>query len=312
MRYKKMGNTDEMISVIGLGTWAYGNDFWRSVDDQLALNTISEALELGINLFDTAPSYGRGKSEEILGRALSGKRCQAFIATKCGTVRKGDEYHRDLRPESIRAELEESLRRLKTDYVDLLLLHWPDVNTPLEDTLSAIIDMKKTGKIRYFGVSNFSKEELEIIRSITELDCYEPQYSVLSNEKEEEMDYAKKNDVGVITYGSLAAGVLTGKFQNTESSDIADKRTSFYPFFQEPFYSKSKLVVSELEYLAQKYHVTTGQIALAFVANDERVTSAIIGARTPQQLRENAGASELILEKGDFMHIHEIRKHLWK
>lgn len=312
MRYKTLGNTGERVSAIGLGTWAYGNDYWGEVNDAESIRTIQQGMDLGINLFDTAPSYGHGHSEEVLGKAIAVNRKEAFIVTKCGTVRDGEKYRRNLKADSIRMELEGSLRRLGTDYIDLYLLHWPDNDTAIEDTVEEIIRMKKAGKIRYFGVSNFDTKTMQIINEMIPINCYEPQYSIINMEKTEEISYSHEHGAGCLTYGSLAAGMLSGKYKVKPEFKANDNRSSFYPYFRSPLWDKCQELIGELEIMVAKYRKPLSQLSINFVNQDERITSALIGAKTPNQIIENANACEWLIENDDLTRIMVLKKSIFE
>ena len=187
MRYKRLGNSSLEVSVVGLGTWAIGGDFWGKVDDDRSIRTIQRAVDCGINLIDTAPAYGGGHAERIVGQAIKGRRDKVVIATKCGIVKQGGRITRNLKPESIRKEVDDSLTRLGVDVIDLYQIHWPDANTPLEDTLNEMEKLRDAAKIRYIGVSNFDRKLMEEAASITEIVSLQPQYSLLDRELEKDI-----------------------------------------------------------------------------------------------------------------------------
>lgn len=311
MRYKELGNTGEKVSAVALGTWALGNDAWGSVRDEESVSTIRKAMDLGINLIDTAPAYGVGHSEEVVGKAIEGRRHEVLISTKCGTVKKDGVRTRNLKPEAIRQELDDSLRRLNTDYIDIYLLHWPDPNTPLEDTIEEIVKLKKTGKFRYFGVSNFDVDALKRISAITPVECFQPQYSLLSRSRMEEIAYCHQHQIGCTSYGSLAGGILTGKFKEKPIFSPGDTRSSFYPFFEEPLWSKSVELIAALQRIAKRYEKPLSQLAINFANQNERITSTLVGAKTPKQVAENGAACDWLIAQEDMVRIEDLYQKIF-
>ena len=200
MKFRKLGQSDLNCSVIGLGTWGMAGSFWGKVDDDQSIATIRAGLEAGINLIDTAPVYGDGHSEEVVGRALEGlKREDIVLATKCGRF--------TCETEKIRQELETSQKRLKTDYIDLYQVHWPDDKVPFEETFGELENMRKQGKIRYIGVSNFSVEQTEEASKYCQIVSTQPQYSLLVRDIERIFcPTVWKKNIGILSYGSIGAG----------------------------------------------------------------------------------------------------------
>ena len=302
MKYKKLGNSDLMVSVVGLGTWAMGNDFWGEVDDSASINTIQKAIDCGVNLIDTAPAYGKGHAEIIVGKAIKGKRDKVVIATKCGII-PGGEKVRNLKPQSIRNELHESLKRLNTDYIDLYQIHWPDEDTPIEETLEEMMKFQKEGKVKYIGVSNFDIELLSRSMEIAPITSIQPQFSLLSRENEQIIEFCRMHGIGVLSYGSLGAGMLSGKFTGKPEFNKGDNRSRFYPFFNEPMLSKALRLVDELRKIAAKYDKPVSHIAINWVVQHEAISSALVGAKTPKQAEENALAGYWELAAEDISQI---------
>ncbi|HUX12308.1 MAG TPA: aldo/keto reductase, partial [Spirochaetia bacterium] len=192
MKFRTLGDSELRVSVIGLGTWAMGSDFFGSVDDQQSIEAIHAALDNGVSLVDTAPAYGSGHSEEVVGKAIAGRREAVVLATKVGTYRRGREYVTDLSRPSIRRQIEESLRRLNVEVIDLYQIHWPDPKIPLEESLEELSLLQKEGKFRYLGVSNFSTELMDIVRRHAALISLQPHYSLLKREIEKiELPYCR-------------------------------------------------------------------------------------------------------------------------
>ncbi|RMH77042.1 MAG: aldo/keto reductase, partial [Calditrichaeota bacterium] len=237
MQTRQLGKDGPQITEIGLGAWAIGGPWawgWGEQDDDLSIRTIHRALELGINWIDTAAVYGLGHGEEVVGRAVNGRRREVFIATKCGLV--WDDRGRvrnDTRPESIRRECEDSLRRLNTDYIDLYQIHWPNDQVPVEDSWGELVRLKEEGKVRYIGVSNFGVELLERCQAIHPVQSLQPPYNMVHREVEREiLPWCQAHEVGVIAYSPLQSGLLTGKFtrdflQTLPEDDWRRKQTHF-------------------------------------------------------------------------------------
>ena len=286
MKFRKLGQSDLNCSVIGLGTWGLAGSFWGKVDDDQSIATIRAGLEAGINLIDTAPVYGDGHSEEVVGRALEGlKREDIVLATKCGRF--------TCETEKIRQELETSLKRLKTDYIDLYQVHWPDDKVPFEETFGELENMRKQGKIRYIGVSNFSVEQTEEASKYCQIVSTQPQYSLLVRDIEKDiLPYCVEKNIGILSYGSIGAGALTGKFKEKPVFKEDDERASFYTFFQEQNWPKTKQMIDTLEEIAASHGKPTVHAAINWVLKQKGISVALVGARTPEQVRMNAQAAD--------------------
>ena len=286
MKFRKLGQSDLNCSVIGLGTWGMAGSFWGKVDDDQSIATIRAGLEAGINLIDTAPVYGDGHSEEVVGRALEGlKREDIVLATKCGRF--------TCETEKIRQELETSLKRLKTDYIDLYQVHWPDDKVPFEETFGELENMRKQGKIRYIGVSNFSVEQTEEASKYCQIVSTQPQYSLLGRDIEKDiLPYCVEKNIGILSYGSIGAGALTGKFKEKPVFKEDDERASFYTFFQEQNWPKTKQMIDTLEEIAASHGKPTVHAAINWVLKQKGISVALVGARTPEQVRMNAQAAD--------------------
>ena len=286
MKFRKLGQSDLNCSVIGLGTWGMAGSFWGKVDDDQSIATIRAGLEAGINLIDTAPVYGDGHSEEVVGRALEGlKREDIVLATKCGRF--------TCETEKIRQELETSLKRLKTDYIDLYQVHWPDDKVPFEETFGELENMRKQGKIRYIGVSNFSVEQTEEASKYCQIVSTQPQYSLLVRDIEKDiLPYCVEKNIGILSYGSIGAGALTGKFKEKPVFKEDDERASFYTFFQEQNWPKTNHMIDTLEEIAASHGKPTVHAAINWVLKQKGISVALVGARTPEQVRMNAQAAD--------------------
>ncbi len=313
MKKRILGNNGPQLSEIGFGAWAIGGPWeygWGPVDDRESIKAIHRAIDLGINWIDTAAVYGLGHSEEVVAKALKGKRREIFIATKCGMIwdTKGHvTIHTSAN--SIRKEIEASLRRLATDYIDLYQIHWPDPETPVEESWSTLIRLKEEGKVRYIGVCNYDVPLLKKCNAIAPLQSLQPPYSLLRRQIEDEiLPYCLKNEIGVIAYSPLQSGLLTGNFDIKRLAPDDWRRKNKY--FQEPYLSKALSLVEKLKPIAAKYNQTIGQLAVAWVLNHPAVTSAIVGARRVEQVEENVGASEFVLKKSDVSLIEYVLEDL--
>ena len=312
MKTRKLGKNGPELSVIGLGAWAIGGPWqwgWGKQDDDDSIRTIHRALDLGINWIDTAAVYGLGHSEEIVGKALKGVREQVFVATKCGLVwsSKG-KIRNDLSPASIRKEAEDSLRRLNTDYIDLYQIHWPDPRTPIEKSWREMVKLQKEGKVRYIGVSNFDVTLMEKAEAIAHVDSLQPLYNFIDRAAEKEiLPYCQENGTGVVVYSPMKSGLLTGKFDSERLA--ADDWRSKSGDFKEPRLSEILGLVESLQPFAKKYNISVGQLAIGWVLKNSAVTSAIVGARRPEQIEENAAAAEIEIDSADWGEIDKLIKN---
>lgn len=288
MNYVPLKNTDVSLSVVTLGTWAIGGTMWGPYDEGNALKAIETALDNGITAIDTAPVYGDGHSEDLVGRAIRGKRDTVFLATKCGLDIYSKKYERDLSPSYIERDLTQSLRRLKTDYIDLYQCHWPDPATPIEETMGALLRFQEQGKIRYIGVSNFSADELREALRYAPILSLQPHYSLLERSVEKDLlPICVGNGINVLPYGSLGAGMLTGKYREPRRFPKADARSFFYGFFKPRYWEKVRRLVDAVKEIAASRGTRPGVIALSWLLKQPAVTSVIVGARSPEQVLDN-------------------------
>jgi aryl-alcohol dehydrogenase-like predicted oxidoreductase len=306
MKTRKLGWTGLNLSVIGLGTWAIGGGGWTwswgPQDDRESIATISRALEMGVNWIDTAALYGLGHSEEIVGNAIEGSRDKPIVATKCGLVwDKNGNISNSLKGESIRSEVEASLKRLKVDVIDLYQIHWPIPDEDIEEAWRTIADLVDEGKVRYAGVSNFSVEQLERIQDIHPVASLQPPYSMLRREAEDELlGFCAENDIGVIVYSPMERGLLTGKFSRERVQNLpGDDHRGKDARFQEPELSANLELVGGLRDIAEKRGKTVAQLAIAWVLRRPEVTAAIVGARHPYQIEETIAAGDWALSGED-------------
>ncbi|MBN1765142.1 MAG: aldo/keto reductase [Sedimentisphaerales bacterium] len=301
MQTKRLGNTDLELTRIGLGAWAMGGPWlfgWGPQDDADSITTIAEALDAGINWIDTAPIYGYGRSEEVVGRALKQISQKPIIATKCG-VRWDDTRDRFgiLKKQSIIQECENSLKRLGVDTIDLYQMHWNDPNEDIEEGFAAMAQCVKDGKVRYIGVSNYRIADLERIKDIHPIASLQPPYNMIRRECESELlGYCAQNHIGVVVYSPMNRGLLTGAFtkerlQNLPDGDHRKKSDDF----KDPALSATLELVDALRPLAQAKGITLSQLAIAWTLRRTEVTAAIVGARKPNQIRETAPAAHITL-----------------
>ncbi|WP_415844342.1 aldo/keto reductase [Stutzerimonas zhaodongensis] len=272
------------VSRIGLGTWAIGGWMWGGADDDRSVTTIRSALERGINLIDTAPVYGFGHSEEVVGKALEGVRDQAVIATKVALDWSEGGPRRNSTPARIRQEVEDSLRRLRTDRIDLYQVHWPDPLVPIEETAAELEKLRKEGKILAIGVSNYSTEQMDAFRKAAPLASVQPPYNLFERAIETDvLPYARDNGLVVLGYGALCRGLLSGRMNSATTFDGDDLRKSD-PKFKAPRFEQYLAAVEALKALAQDRH---GKSVLALAIRwvlDQGPTIALWGARRPDQL----------------------------
>ena len=309
MQTRKLGKNGPELTVIGFGAWAIGGPWqfgWGKVDDNESIEAIKTAFENGINWIDTAAVYGFGHSEEVVGRAVEGFRDKIFIATKCGLVNDGTGTAlNNLQPQSIRNEIEASLRRLKTDYVDLYQIHKPDPNVPLEESWETMMRIEEEGKARYIGVSTYDVSMMERCGKVYPVQSLQPSYSMVKRDSEiENLPYCLQNEIGVVAYSPMQAGLLTGKLDITKIAEDDWRRKN--PFFAEPQFSKILQFVERLKPIAARQNKTVGHLAIAWVLKNPAITSAIVGARRKEQVLENVKAAEYIMSDDEMKEIQNL------
>jgi aryl-alcohol dehydrogenase-like predicted oxidoreductase len=275
------------VSRVGLGTWAIGGWMWGGTDDAESIATIHAAVERGINLIDTAPAYGFGRSEEIVGRAIAeGQlRSRMVIATKVGLEWKDGKVFRNASRDRILREVTDSLRRLRTDYIDVYQVHWPDPLVPIEETAEAVQALFDQGKIRAIGVSNFSIAQIERFRRVAKLHVVQPPYNLFEREIEAELlPYCRKSNLATLTYGALCRGLLSGKSQEDAHFEGDDLRLTD-PKFRPPRYAQYLAAVRRLDQFAsERYGKRVIHLAVRWLL-DQGATTALWGARHPGQLQ---------------------------
>jgi aryl-alcohol dehydrogenase-like predicted oxidoreductase len=307
MRETRLGRTELVVSNIALGTWSYGGD-WGVVDADAATRTITGAVDLGVNFFDTAQAYGFGQAERILGDALWPwlRRDEVVIATKGGLRPHGDRLVRDATAEWLRQGVEDSLRNLRTDYIDLYQVHWPDSRTPAAETGAVLQELVDEGKIRYVGVSNYDVAQLAQLRRFVMVDTLQPPYHLFRQEIDVDLlPYCLDHEIGVLVYGALAHGLLTGSM----TSDVhfaSDDWRSHSPDFGGEAFAKNLAVVAELEAFAAERNLSLPELALAWALAHPAVSVVLVGARSPGHLRDNIAAADVKLEDEDLWEIDRI------
>jgi len=284
MEFAEIKGASPRVSRVGLGTWAIGGWMWGGSDDAQSIETIRAALDHGVNLIDTAPVYGFGRSEEVVGQALAGRRGRAVIATKVGLEWKDGKVFRNASRARINQEIEDSLRRLQTDHIDIYQVHWPDPKTPIEETAEAMKALLDQGKIGAIGVSNFSVEQMERFRKTAPIHVLQPPYNLFEREIEADiLPYCLKHDIATFGYGALCRGLLSGRMKPDTVFDAGDLRRDD-PKFKPPRFARYLAAVERLDRLArERFGKRVIHLAARWVL-DQGVSTALWGARRPDQL----------------------------
>ena len=294
MRYKEFGKTGMRVSEMTLGTWGMGGVGWDDNPREVRQDAVRAAVEAGVNFMDTAPAYNGGAAERCLGEALAdmGVRKDVYIATKCGNLFvDGITYRLDGSAACVRRQCEESLRNLRTDYIDLMLIHRPDPATPFEATMGELARLKQEGKILHVGVSNFTRAQMEEAGRFCRIEAFQPQYSLVYRNDEALLRWAAEQGMGVMTYGSLGGGILTGAFRQPAAFAAVDSRNRFYKHFHEPLFSKVMELLAVMDRLSQERDgVPLAQIALNWCAQKDFVSTCIAGAQRREKVLQNAAA----------------------
>lgn len=311
MRTRQLGSTDLNLSTVGLGTWPMGSVFggmsWGPQDDEESVNTILRALDRGINWLDTAPTYGRGHSEEVVGMALKKLAVKPVIVTKCGTTWTQDgKAAFELDRTSVRAQCEGSLKRMGVDAIDLYLVHWPNPIEYMEEGWRTCSELVKEGKIRYIGVSNFTIEQMDKLQPIHPIAAMEPPYSMIERRIESGiLDYCRNHNMGVIVYSPLQQGLLTGVMKSVDELAANDFRRN-NPHFKEPEFSLNLKLAGELATIAGKYRKTAAQLAIAWTLRRSEVTAALNGARSASEIEDSVLGGDWELAEGDLAAIEKL------
>jgi aryl-alcohol dehydrogenase-like predicted oxidoreductase len=318
MKTRPLGTSGIQASVVAFGAWALGGWRWGGSDDQTSIDALHAGMDAGINLIDTAPAYGFGRGEEVVGKAIRGRRDRVILATKCGLsweTSKGTLFfvsdekgrndagqyriHKTLDPDIVRADLEGSLKRLGTDHVDLYLTHWQDVTTPIEDTMGLLLDLKRQGKIRAVGACNAKVEDLERYRSRGPLDADQERYSMLDRGLEQsQLPWCRKNNTAVLAYSPLHHGLLSGKISPEREFKDGDLRRGHASFTPENL-KKTAELLDRIRPIAERRDLSISQLVIAWTLAQPGLTHALVGARTPQQALENARAGDVALDSAE-------------
>ena len=311
MEYTIISGTQMNVSRIALGTWAIGGWMWGGRDETQSIRTIHAALDKGINLIDTAPVYGFGVSEETVGKAIEqrGRRENVFIATKVGLEWHGGSITRNSSRDRIRQEIQDSLRRLRTNYIDVYQVHWPDPAVPIEETAGTMRALYKEGLIRAIGVSNFSPEQMDRFMSVSELHTVQPPYNLFERQIDRDvLPYVRKKSLSALAYGPLCRGLLSGRMRPDTKFTGDDLRNSD-PKFQPPRFAQYLSAVHQLDDLAQKrYGKRVMDLAIRWVLDQPGVSAALWGARRPEQLEAVTSALDWKLDADTLASIDQILK----
>ncbi|MBW4515772.1 MAG: aldo/keto reductase [Timaviella obliquedivisa GSE-PSE-MK23-08B] len=304
MQTKPLGNSELHITPIGFGAWAIGGSGWAfgwgAQDDDDSVEAIQRSLDLGVNWIDTAAIYGLGHSEEVVAKALKGRSDRPYVFTKCSMIwnEKG-EISRSLKKDSIRHEVEASLKRLNVETIDLYQIHWPNPEPEIEEGWTTLAQLKDEGKIRYIGVSNFNVEQLQRAQAISPITSLQPPYSLINRKVEAEvLPFCQQHNIGVIVYSPMQSGLLTGamnpeRIANLPDDDWRKQSTEF----QEPRLSRNLKLVEVLQKIGREHQRSPGEVAIAWTLNHSAVTAAIVGGRNGKQVEGIIGASEFRLNK---------------
>lgn len=318
MRMRPLGGSGIEASVVALGAWAMGGWMWGGADEEDAVRAVHAAIDHGVNMIDTAPIYGFGHSEIVVGRAIKGRRDRVLIATKCGMVAgtpggraffratvKGGHEHGHIpvsiynHPASIRWEVESSLARLGTDRIDLYQTHWQEEQTPIEDTMACLLKLRDEGKVRAIGVCNATTEQMDRYRAVGRLDTDQEKYSMLDRKLDGgQLGYCREHDVAVLAYSPLALGLLTGKIGADRRFGEGDVRAG-RPRFARENLERVAALLARFEPVRARHGCTVGQLVIAWTVGRPGVTHALVGARNEAQAVENAAAGRIRLSVED-------------
>jgi len=314
MQKRKLGYTDLQLTTVGLGTWAMGGPWqfgWGPQDDGEAIAAILASLENGINWIDTAPVYGCGHSEELVGKALKEIKHKPIIATKCGLL--WNEKRKKvscLKGKSIREECHASLKRIGIETIDLYQMHWGEPDGDIEEAWAEMAKLAQEGKVRYIGVSNFNLGQMRRVQKISPVASLQPPYSMLHREVEDELlGYCAENNIGVVVYSPMQRGLLTGKFSRERFAALPpDDHRKVNPDFQEPQFTATLQFVERMRPIAERNGKTLAQLAISWVLRRKEVAAAIVGARRPEQIEETVKAGDWKLVEEDIEQIEQLLK----
>ena len=302
MRYKAFGKTGLEVSELCLGTWGIGGAGWDQNPEETKMDAIRASFEQGVNIFDTAPAYNAGAAERILGETLEkmGVRKDVILSTKCGNDFVNGQYVHCGKRDHILAQCDASLRNLRTDYIDLYILHWPQDDATPEETLGAMMELKKAGKVRFLGLSNHSVAQMEEAAKYADIDFIQVQYSMLEREREVEMRYAEAHGMATMGYGVLGGGLLTGRYRELRSYETMDSRNRFYKFFREPGWSKAQKLLGVMDEIsAARGGVPLSEIAVNWALQKSFLATALFGTQHRARAIENCHALDWTLSDAD-------------
>lgn len=313
MRYKKFGKTDMNASVLTVGTWGIGGIGWGGGSDKAqCIEAIHTMLDNGVNMIDTAPFYGYGTAEKIVGEAIKGyDRSKVYLTTKVGLTWPDGGLVKNASRENILREIDVSLKNLDTDYIDLYILHWPDIDTkaPVSETFTTLDELKKQGKIRYIGVSNHSIEEMEEAQKYTTIDAIQPHHSMVFRKSEKVMQWAHDHGMANMIYAPLGAGILTGHYRTLPEFEPDDWRATFYAFcFKEPAFSKVMKLLETLDAIAADHNCPVSQVTINWSTQHPLVDTALLGVRSSKHALENCAAMEWTLSDEEIARINQAIK----
>lgn len=306
MQTKQLGNSELHITPIGFGAWAIGGGGWTfgwgTQDDQESIEAINRALDLGVNWIDTAAVYGLGHSEEVVAQALKGRSARPYIFTKCSMIwNEVGEIGRSLKADSVRKEVEASLRRLNVEVIDLYQIHWPNPDSEIEEGWTTLAKLKDEGKVRYIGVSNFNVEQLKRIQQIAPVTSLQPPYSLVKRDVEKEiLPFCQEHNIGVIVYSPMQSGLLTGAMTAERAANLPDDDwRNNSAEFQQPRLSRNLKLVEVLRQIGQQHERSPGEVAIAWTLNNPAVQGAIVGGRNAKQVEGIICAAEFRLNQNE-------------
>ncbi len=315
MEYRPFGSTGLQVSAIGIGCWEIGGGY-GSIEESQFIAAVQRGLELGINCFDTAEAYGFGTSEQSLAKALGTRRKDAIVVTKFGVGYQDAPNFRDSRRRRVMESIEKSLTHLNTDYVDVYLVHWPDVNTPFDETMRALDDVVRQGKVRFVGISNFRRQQIETCMQTRRVDVAQYCWNMFDQRMHKEVfPYCREQSIGVMAYGSLAYGLLSGTFSadtDFASDDWRSRRgrmgaiNLFQTLFGPEYFPRNIAAVEELKGMAAGYGKSLPQFALRWTTSNPVVSTALVGCRNKAEVEDNVGALGWEISEADMAEISAI------
>ncbi|HOZ47425.1 MAG TPA: aldo/keto reductase [Candidatus Hydrogenedentes bacterium] len=325
MQYRQLGTSELNVPVVSFGAWAIGGWMWGGTDDAAAIRAIQRGIDVGITCVDTAAAYGLGHSERVVGQALKGRRDRAIVATKCGLrwdLEEGQFFfdsqcdgapckiYRNLKGDSMKHEVEQSLQRLQTDYIDLYQCHWPDATTPIDETMAVLLELRDEGKIRAFGVSNFTPAMMEECLRTAPIASDQPKYSPLARDIEADvLPFCLERNIGVLAYSPIAQGLMTGKVTLDREFREGDQRRS-NPWFSSANRARILDMLEKVKPIAQDHGATLAQVTINWVINQPGITTALVGARDERQVEENAKAADFRLTEDEMATIRTLVEEL--